>query len=188
MSVCHGVPLVLSPEQLGRFKEQGYLQLDVAALIGQEQLSSWREQLWDNFNASEHDSSTWARRTPLVDATVMPRLFELPLLCGLVDQLSDGAFEVISPDDRPVCVFPGEDRQLDPHLDGYSQRGWAGGFMLAAVLYLNDVVREDAGCFTVLPASHRATHRYFLRHPHLLDGSYMATPDFQTRGHRYVFF
>ena len=175
---------LLSQEQIATFKERGFLQLDVAALIGEAQLASWCEQLWEHFGVSEHDPRSWARRLQLAGATVSPKLFELPLLQGLVNQLSDGAFVVISPDDRPVCVFPGEQRQLDPHLDGYSQRGWAGGFMLGAVLYLNDVMQENAGCFTVLEGSHRASHRYFLRQPHLLDGSYMFSPDFQARGHR----
>ncbi len=177
-------PLLLSQSQIASFKRQGFLQLNVAHIIGEKQLQEWRSQLWDSFSVAENDPASWGSRTMLAGATIVPRLFELPLLRGIVDQLSDGAFTVISPDDRPVCVFPGEQRQLDPHLDGYSQRGWAGGFMLAAVLYLNDVEQDDAGCFTVLPRSHHATHRYFLRQPTLLDGSYMASPDFEARGHR----
>ena len=142
-------PLRLSRAEIAAFKARGFVQLDVAELIGEEQLAAWRAQLWEGFGVADDEPASWAKRTALAGAAVTPRLFELPLVRALVDQLSGGAFAVISPDDRPVCVFPGEERALDPHLDGYSQRGWAGGFMLGAILYLNDVVREDAGNFTV---------------------------------------
>ena len=160
----------LSAEQLGEFKASGYLVLDAAGAIGEAQLAAWRGQLWGSFGVEESDPGSWAERRPLEGATVSPRLHELPAIQALAAQLSDGAFRVISPDDRPVCVFPHEDRPLDPHLDGYSQRGWAGGFMLGMTCYVTDV-EEQGGAFTLWPRSHAAVHRYFRDEPQRLDGS-----------------
>ena len=179
----------LTASQIAKFKDRGYLQLDISQQLGKEQLALWRSQLWRQFGVPEDNASCWPERRKLEGAVVSPRLFELPLVRTIVDQLSAGSFTVISPDDKPVCVFPGDEtRELHPHLDGYSQRGWAGGFLLAATLYLTDVTRySDGGNFTLWPRSHHASHRYFLQQPTRIDGSYMAEKAFQERGHSVIF-
>ena len=51
------------------------------------------------------------------------------------------------------------------------------GFMLGAVCYVDDVLAEGAGAFTLWPNSLHATHAYFKRRPESVDGSYLFSPD-----------
>ena len=56
-------------------------------------------------------------------------------------------------------------------VDGYGPGGSSGGFQLAATTSLEDV-EHGGGGFTFRPRSHMAVHRFFLKRPELINGSF----------------
>ena len=143
----------LSPEQLAFFREevcaqalhsslpshpthrfllpQGYL--IVPKLVGEPQLSVWREQAWDKIGASPSDRSTWPPAPPgggqLPNIMgVEPSLGAVPEIASVIEQLGGGAFE--GGGSMLKAIFPAEfplpdgatewHRPNGQHIDGVS--------------------------------------------------------------------
>ena len=191
-------PKLLSPTQIGEFKAEGAL--PIPSLIPPAVLYKWQNQ----FRAACTDGVdldvpyTWpsGRYTPPDGwPELEPSLYDLPDLQSIVEQLGDGAFAPSHPAGQPwspqvpmtrVNLPDTAETEWSPpsdgHLDGYAT-GWGGGFMAFFVVLLWDVDSPRGGGTAYWPRSHIANHRYFLKHPHLFDGSYLFTEPVRSGGH-----
>lgn len=135
--------------------------------IPQDQLRTWTAQsFFPDIN-----------RTPvignLVNESPLPAVLEDLLGEGNVPPLSGGQLALRFPRE------PGtEARPPIPHIDGLATetngvpKGTLSSFTALIGIFLTDVVRDDAGNFTVWPGSHRKMETYFREHgiAELLDG------------------
>ena len=121
-----------NPTPLYRFLLQGYV--TVPRLVGEPQLSVWREQAWEKIGASPSDRSTWPPAPPgggqLPNIMgVEPSLGAVPEIASVVEQLGGGAFE--GGGSMLKAIFPAEfplpdgatewHRPNGQHIDGVSQ-------------------------------------------------------------------
>ena len=103
-------------------------------LVGEPQLSVWREQAWEKIGASPSDRSTWPPAPPgggqLPNIMgVEPSLGAVPEIASVVEQLGGGAFE--GGGSMLKAIFPAEfplpdgatewHRPNGQHIDGVSQ-------------------------------------------------------------------
>ena len=67
---------------------------------------------------------------------------------------------------------PGEEWKMPSsgHIDAYGPGGWS-PFMMGATTYVYDV-EPGGGAFVFWPKSHQTTHKYFLKYPEQVDGSF----------------
>ena len=118
----------LTPAQLATFKADGAVLLP--ALVGESQLSSWREQAWEAIAAAagrpvdRADRSTWPTgNMGNVPSEVQPKpaLGELPQVRALMEFLGDGAFA--GGRHMLKAIFPSS---LDDHLEARAPTAAAG--------------------------------------------------------------
>ena len=172
--------MALSEEQIGFFKQQGYLILE--NFIGSEQIARWREQFWTHIGADPQEPKSWPESYVIDGFAVEPTFGQLPQMQALIDTLGGGHFQggggsmlVHWPRKEGTWEWPAQG-----HIDGYGPGGWSGGFMLGATTYLADV-EERGGAFTYWPQSHLPTHDYFREYPEQIDGSFREREDWEKR-------
>ena len=173
----------LGSDQIGFFKEQGYLIL--RNFIDRAQIEAWREQFWKHLDADAGNPSTWPENYVIEGFSTQPPLGHLPQVADLVEQLGGGKFKGGS--GSMLVKWPSRDQEWTPsnsgHIDGYGPGGWSGGFMLGATTYL-DAIEPRGGGFYYWPQSHLTTHEYFLEFPTHIDGSFDKRADWEERSWR----
>lgn len=169
----------LSDEQIHHFKTYGYLVLE--NLIDNATLEHWRNAIWRELGSRLDTPDTWPRQRGGLDGYVYDppesALVRYPRLVAIMEQLGGGAF--IPGDGVPIIRWPEPERTWDMpqsgHIDAYGGR-WL-PFMIGATTYVYDV-EPRGGALVYWPESHHAAHRYFLKHPSYVDGSFLKDPDF----------
>ncbi len=166
---------ILTPEQIEYFKTNGYLILE--DFVESEIVESWRNQIWNHFDADLSDPSGWPDQLVADGLKIEPesQIFgELPQVRAVVDQLGAGMFD--GGGGQVLAQWPRKDEEewqmpTIGHIDGYGPNGWSGGFMFGATTYMYDV-QPGGGAFIYWPKSHLTTHTYFLDNPTHIDGSF----------------
>ncbi len=167
----------LTSEQVDSFKINGFLVLE--DFIAPDVLELWRSQMWTFLESEIDDRASWP-----TDREVFPDFRKVvghhdigrhKRVAAIVRQMGQGIF--VGSEGTPVIRWPDPDRKWQMprrgHVDGYSPRGWSGGFMFGATVYLYDV-EAGGGAVVCWPKSHLAVHKYFRRFPEHIDGSFMS--------------
>lgn len=167
---------MLDQEQRREFGQQGYLVLEDA--IDQELIEEGRELIWNEIPESPDNPEELVgvgSRTPDVPTeepfmTIKRQLFEFG-----AELVGDSLVAPDSPHMQLALRYPRELR-LSEHLDrkpthghldgfgpGYKKTGQYSSWMVAGVVYFDDVVSGGGG-FTVWPGTHWVAADYFSNH------------------------
>ena len=168
---------MLTTKQIVFFQEHGYLILK--DLIDPEIINGWRTQVWEHFNSSLETPETWPNDYEIQGFNFSPLFGHLPVLQEITEQLGGGQF-FTGGGGSPIIKWPNPEEEWampnDGHIDAYGAvAGWS-PFMIGATTYLYDA-EPKGGAFIFWPGSHRSTHKYFLRYPDQIDGSFYDIED-----------
>ncbi len=161
---------MLTTKQVEFFQENGYLILE--KLIDSEIIDVWREQIWTHFKSSLETPETWPDEYVVQNFGFSPNFGQLSVMQEIVEQLGGGQFS--GGGGAPLVRWPKPDAEWkmpnSGHIDAYGPGGWS-PFLMGATTYLYDV-EPGGGAFVFWPKSHKSTHKYFLKHPEQVDGSF----------------
>ena len=169
----------LSPAQIDAFKTDGHLILP--DVIDADLLATWRDQFWSYVGCRPDEPESWPDQTGGFKPD--PLFGDLPQMQAISRQLGGDRFQ--GGGCGVIVRWPEESRDWTipetGHIDGYPGEGCQAVLMVGATTYLYDV-EEGGGPLIYWSGSHYPTHRYFLKYPDQIEGTFRETQAFEERG------